>query len=420
MTVLRTDIERALDELVGYEEGMRFQGLAVVLGKLRWPELIACERKKDLGLDAYARANQARDGICKGLASSITAEWSKVSNDAEKAKRNFSDLGTLIFVTSGKVGNQKRIEWTKKIHSRHGLDLHIISREDILSSLMMPGHRSLCASFLGLAVAVDPAQDEVTERICQAALDIATNWTTRVKGHPIIALDSVQLNVGEADSNESFSLSDIQKALSVYGRFGTQVSGPFPIHGPAHATPAFRVRVAPVPRCQQYYAGVTTTCTTSLRLILSPAGTTPCLLVRPLSPAGRGGPGPIVSAGGPWSGRRTWTVQDLPGSPASHPVAMRTFSDPGRPASTSPLAAPAVLPPLRGRRRRRRFGFRGSIASLHHPLCTLHDVRCRPPCNTRSRLAGCASAGAGVEPAGSRCKVSAHRILLARACPGAI
>ena len=104
-------------------------------------------------------------------------------------------------------------------------------------------------------------------------------------------------------------------------------------------------------------------------------------------------PGPFVSAGGPCSGARTWTVQGLPGSLASHPVAMRTFFDPGRSAGASPLAAPPMLPPLRGRRRHRQLGFRGSIASLHHPLCTLHDVRYRTPCNTRSRLAGSASAG---------------------------
>ena len=46
MPVLRTHIESALDELVSQEEGMRFQGLAVVLGKQRWPELIAHPRKE--------------------------------------------------------------------------------------------------------------------------------------------------------------------------------------------------------------------------------------------------------------------------------------------------------------------------------------------------------------------------------------
>ncbi len=72
MTILRTDIERALDELASQEEGMRFQGLAVVLGKKRWPELIARQRKKDLGLDAYAPASLTPERIGKGLAASIT------------------------------------------------------------------------------------------------------------------------------------------------------------------------------------------------------------------------------------------------------------------------------------------------------------------------------------------------------------
>ena len=72
MTVLRTDIQRALDELASQEEGMRFQGLAVVLGKKRWPELIARQRKKDLGLDAYAPSSLTPERIGKGLAASIT------------------------------------------------------------------------------------------------------------------------------------------------------------------------------------------------------------------------------------------------------------------------------------------------------------------------------------------------------------
>ena len=154
-----------------------------------------------------------------------------------------------------------------------------------------------------------------------------------------------------------------------------------------------RVPAAPVPRRPRYYACATTPCTASLRLISSPAGTTLRLLIRSLSPAGRGGPGPLVSAGGPCSGACTGTVQGLPGSLASPPVALRTVFDPGRSDGASPVAAPPVLPPLFRRRRHRQLLFRGSIASLHHPLCTLHDMRYRTPCNTRSRLAGSASAG---------------------------
>ncbi len=60
MAILRIDIEKALDEIISQEEGMRFQGLAVVLGKKRWRELLAHPRKKDFGLDAYVRCPQLR------------------------------------------------------------------------------------------------------------------------------------------------------------------------------------------------------------------------------------------------------------------------------------------------------------------------------------------------------------------------
>ena len=44
---------------------------------------------------------------------------------------------------------------------------------------------------------------------------------------------------------------------------------------------------------------------------------------------------------------------------------------------------------------------RGSIAALRHLLSTLHDPRCREPCKTRFRLAGCAFAGRESNPLGS-------------------
>lgn len=71
MAILRVDIERALDELVSQENGMRFQGLAVALGKKRWPELIARQRKKDFGLGFLGVVGnlleRGRDGCGKPL-----------------------------------------------------------------------------------------------------------------------------------------------------------------------------------------------------------------------------------------------------------------------------------------------------------------------------------------------------------------
>jgi hypothetical protein len=89
MAILRTDIETALNELISNEEGMRFQALAIVLAKQKWPDLIASERHKDGGLDGYSPASLAEDKKAKGLASSITGTITKIKDDATNIKRIF-------------------------------------------------------------------------------------------------------------------------------------------------------------------------------------------------------------------------------------------------------------------------------------------------------------------------------------------
>ena len=86
MAVPRSEIERALDNLISNVGGMAFQPLAVVLAKKRWPDLVACERKKDLGADAIAKAPFAAEGKGIVLACSTTATLAKVRLDAEKVK----------------------------------------------------------------------------------------------------------------------------------------------------------------------------------------------------------------------------------------------------------------------------------------------------------------------------------------------
>ena len=105
MAASRQDIERALDDMISNEEGMRFQGLAVVCGKLNWPGLIACERHNDLGLDAYLPTSLAPGGRGMGLACSVTASLSKIREDARKIKRNFSDVNVLVFATPVSITN---------------------------------------------------------------------------------------------------------------------------------------------------------------------------------------------------------------------------------------------------------------------------------------------------------------------------
>ena len=150
MTVQRTEIEKALDELVSYEEGMRFQSLAVVLAKEKWPDFIAGERKWDLGLDAYVPATLAADGKGKGLASSLTATLDKIKTDAKRITKNFSDINVLVFSTPQKVTNYTKHAWAEEIQKIFGYDLTIISREDIITSLMDPANLVLCRTHLSL------------------------------------------------------------------------------------------------------------------------------------------------------------------------------------------------------------------------------------------------------------------------------
>ena len=172
MSVSRVAIERALDAIASDEGGMRFQGLAVVLAKLRWPELIACERKKDLGLDAHAPAILSPLHVGMGLSSSITPELEKIQADAERAKPHFSDLQILVFVTSGKVTNFTAEKWQADIKKEYGWDLIVMSREEIITTLQVPSNVGLCAEHLGIAV---PPPEPTVESLIQSAL--VSQWS---------------------------------------------------------------------------------------------------------------------------------------------------------------------------------------------------------------------------------------------------
>jgi len=213
MTVLRTDIVRALDELSSQEEGMRFQGLAIVLGKKHWPELVARQRKKDFGLDAYAPGNLSLEKVGKGLAASITPTLAKISEDARTAKEHFPDLGMLMFVTSAKVGNADRQRWEAEIFKKHDLQLLLIEREEIIIQMMMPENASLCASVLHLTQNVEPDIVELTARTKRAANSVTSGWAVRTKGFPLIDLAAERLGSESAQSGEVLSIEQIAQLL---------------------------------------------------------------------------------------------------------------------------------------------------------------------------------------------------------------
>jgi hypothetical protein len=212
MAILRADVERALDEIISQEEGMRFQGLAVVLGKKLWPELIARQRKKDLGLDAYAPASLTGN-VGKGLAASITPKLSKVLDDARTGKENFTDLQMLLFVTPAKVGNADRRAWEAKIKEQCGLELHLIEREEIITQMLLPENAALCGSFLNIAVDMEPEVGDLLDKAKRAAATVTSAWAARTKGYPLIELSTVRLKRNGEPSEERLALEQIDQAL---------------------------------------------------------------------------------------------------------------------------------------------------------------------------------------------------------------
>lgn len=212
---LRTEIEQALDELVAYEEGMRFQSLAVVLAKLRWPELVACERKKDLGLDAVVLREQATDHVGRGLACSITPTYSKLAGDATKVAEHFGgNIQHLIFATSAKVGTSAKLEWSEQLRREYGFELEVMSREEIISALTDPRNLGLCRTYLRLDIEVDPTLQDTIDAIRDAAREEVTNWARRVADQPLMDLYAVRLASSGDEDGETWHLADMAAALS--------------------------------------------------------------------------------------------------------------------------------------------------------------------------------------------------------------
>jgi hypothetical protein len=215
MSASRVEIEHALDLIASDEGGMRFQGLAVVLAKKRWPELIASERKKDLGLDAYASAIASPLGIGMGLSCSTTANLKKISDDAERAKPHFPDLKVLIFATSGKPSNLLAEPWKKAIKDRYGWELIVMSREEIIATLQTPGYEGVCKAHLGITVsAPEPSVDELIEKTLAGSDEIVANWSRRLDGKPIIDLRLVRLDEKDAETQEMQKRSGLGALLA--------------------------------------------------------------------------------------------------------------------------------------------------------------------------------------------------------------
>jgi energy-coupling factor transporter ATP-binding protein EcfA2 len=170
------------------------------------------QRLQIVTADGYFKASS--DSVGRGLACSITATYHKISSDAEKIVKDFAgQIQSLIFMTSGKVSNEKKIEWTRKIRATLDIDLLVISREDIIASLMDPTNAGLCRSFLSIDVDIASALRDTIATIRDAARDEAKNWARRLKGLPMIPLQGESIGSKGLYTDSAWRLKDFETAL---------------------------------------------------------------------------------------------------------------------------------------------------------------------------------------------------------------
>jgi hypothetical protein len=210
----RTEIERALDEMVS-DEGNRFQTIAVIRAQQKWPRLIACERKWDGGLDAHADGALEPDGRGLGLACSTTATIKKIKSDAAKTKEHYPDVRVLIFATTGKVTEHTKAQWAQEIADEFHLLLKVISREEFVVWLLDPANSDICRDQLGIAPSITPDLTAAYERAREAAKDVAANWDRLVRrtSRPLISLNAVKLNQ-KGDPIEAVTTASLHTVLS--------------------------------------------------------------------------------------------------------------------------------------------------------------------------------------------------------------
>ncbi|MGC2475814.1 MAG: ATP-binding protein, partial [Candidatus Sulfotelmatobacter sp.] len=211
----RTEIERALDEMISEETGKKFQGIAVVHAKQKWPQLVACERNWDGGLDAYASGELDREGKGVGLACSITATPTKVEKDATDAKKNYPDLRVLIFSTPREVTQHTAKIWAKDVQEKLGVQLLVVPREEFITSLMDPANADICRDQLGIAPSMTPDLAPAYERVREAAKKVADSWDHMVRrtDRPLISLNAVKLSE-KGDPIESVPTASLNTVLS--------------------------------------------------------------------------------------------------------------------------------------------------------------------------------------------------------------
>ena len=164
--------------------------------------------------------------------------------------------------------------------------------------------------------------------------------------------------------------------------------------------------MATVPRLQRYYQDATTSCPRmAFGLLVSPAGSAGACRGRVRHGRSHRHAGPTAGRGLCWSRWRSPFQRPCPRARAGSPrfpgdpsCDSAPVHDPGRPVAPRHWRRFRCCPHTNNNEGVIAFPISRLTPPLHHLLSTLHDGRCRTPCKTRFRLAGCAFAGRESNP----------------------
>ena len=177
----RTEIERALDEMVS-DEGKQVSDHC----RHPCPAEVAATRSR-VSANGMAGSTHTRMELLSrtgkdSVSPARPRRRSRRSRATQPRRReHYPDVRVLIFATTGKVTEHTKAQWAKEIADEFGLLLQVISREEFVVWLLDPANSDICRDQLGIAPSITPDLTAAYERAREAAKDVAANWDRLVR-----------------------------------------------------------------------------------------------------------------------------------------------------------------------------------------------------------------------------------------------
>jgi hypothetical protein len=207
--ITRSELERALDELISNKRGIDFQRIAVPLARERCPSLVANEISKDGGEDAFL-VGKLPDGTVLSVAASLTATLDKIRNDIRKIKTRKPQVNSLWFYTPRAPTTEKIDPWKEAIRRDFDVKLEVITREEVVGRLLDPRFDYLAYHHLGLP---HPLFNEVREARALLARDVPDRlgrWLSmRIDGRVRPVERDYVVDDGECPSTQRISAAEV-------------------------------------------------------------------------------------------------------------------------------------------------------------------------------------------------------------------